>query len=210
MSRATTRTATSPSPATSAPAPHRRGPHRVTQAAPDHRGLAPSAAAARRPAPGPEGGWLDTVGEHPLADIQRPHVGRRCAASATTPGPSLLTAAKTGGPWSRSANRRCPPPTRERVSESMSASAAMRPGTDRRRRESGTCTAPRGRLAIFGHVYEPPTFTARRTRKPNGPPLTHQGCSRVVSASRPASDTGRAVPPGAGQDRGCACAAGTS
>jgi MFS family permease len=53
--------------------------------------------------------------------------GRRCRTSASTVATNLLTVAVPGGPGSRSANRRCPPPTRESVRESMSASAAMRP-----------------------------------------------------------------------------------
>jgi predicted nucleic acid-binding protein len=56
--------------------------------------------------------------------------GRRCTTSASTVVTSLLTVAVVGGPGSRSANRRCPPPTRERVSESRSASPAPRTPTE--------------------------------------------------------------------------------
>jgi hypothetical protein len=60
----------------------------------------------------------------PQASRQR---GRRCRTSPSTVATNLVTVAVPGGPGSRSENSRCPPPTRERVSEPMSASAAMRP-----------------------------------------------------------------------------------
>lgn len=63
----------------------------------------------------------------PLRAASQVQRGRRCTTPASAVVTSLLTVAVVGGSGSRSANRRCPPPTKERVSESISASAEMRP-----------------------------------------------------------------------------------
>lgn len=103
------------------------GGHQLTGKTAEHGDLRFVRAEFHRSAPSarPAERWYSSAVGTRTALPPAPHPRTTSASTVAT---SLPTAAASGGPGSsRSAKSRCPPPTRDRVSESMSAPADTRP-----------------------------------------------------------------------------------